>query len=55
MDDGSYLILEVKGDNMIDDPVVKAKGAAAEEVAVESSMKYEMLKGTDIMTGNVKI
>ena len=25
MDDGSYLILEVKGDNMIDDPVVKAK------------------------------
>ena len=55
MDDGSYLILEVKGDNMIDDPVVKAKGAAAEEVAVESSMKYEMLKGTDIMEGKAKI
>ena len=54
MDDGSYLILEVKGDNMIDDPVVKAKGAAAEEVAVESSMKYEMLKGTDIMEGKAK-
>ena len=51
---GSYLILEVKGDNMIDDPVVKAKGAAAEEVAVESSMKYEMLKGTDIMEGKAK-
>lgn len=55
MDDGSYLILEVKGDNMIDDPVVKAKGAAAAEVAVESSMKYEMLKGTDIMEGKAKI
>lgn len=55
MDDGSYLILEVKGDNMIDDPVVKAKGAAAEEIAVESSMKYEMLKGTDIMEGKAKI
>ena len=54
MDDGSYLILEVKGDNMIDDPVVKAKGAAAEAVAVESSMKYEMLKGTDIMEGKAK-
>ena len=40
---------------MIDDPVVKAKGAAAEEVAVESSMKYEMLKGTDIMEGKAKI
>ena len=29
--------------------------AAAEEVAVESSMKYEMLKGSDIMDGKVDI
>lgn len=55
MEDGSYLILEVKGDHMIDDPVVKAKEAAAEEIAVESSMKYEMLKGSDIMDGKVNI
>lgn len=55
MDDGNYLILEVKGDHMINDPVVKAKEAAAEEVAVESSMKYEMLKGTDIMEGKANI
>lgn len=55
MEDGRYLILEVKGDHMVDDPVVKAKEAAAEEIAVESSMKYEMLKGTDIMDGKVKI
>jgi hypothetical protein len=55
MEDGSYMILEVKGDHMIDDPVVKAKEAAAEEVAVESSMKYEMLKGSDIMDGKVDI
>ncbi len=54
MEDGRYLILEVKGDHMIDDPVVKAKEAAAEEIAVESSMKYEMLKGSDIMDGKVE-
>ncbi|WP_029232959.1 TnsA endonuclease N-terminal domain-containing protein [Butyrivibrio sp. VCB2006] len=52
LDDGSYVILEVKGDHMVDDPVVKAKEAAAEEIAVESSMKYELLKGSDIMNGN---
>jgi hypothetical protein len=51
LDDGTYLILEVKGDNMLDDPVVKAKEAAAEKVAVESSMKYEMLAGSEIMKG----
>ena len=46
------MILEVKGDNMLDDPVVKAKEAAAEEIAVESSMKYEMLAGSEIMKGH---
>lgn len=55
MNDGSYLILEVKGDNMLEDPIVKAKEAAAEELAVESSMKYEMLAGSDIMKGNIEI
>lgn len=55
MDDDSYLILEVKGDHMMDDPVVKAKEAAAEEIAVESSMKYEMIKGSDIMDGKAKV
>lgn len=55
LEDGSYVILEVKGDHMIDDPVVKAKEAAAEEIAVESSMRYEMLKGSDIMDGKVQI
>lgn len=55
MENGEYLILEVKGDHMTDDPVVQAKKAAAEEIAVESSMRYEMLKGTDIKEGKVKI
>ena len=55
MDDGKYLILEVKGDHMIEDPIVKAKEAVAEVITVESSMKYEMIKGTDIMEGKVNI
>lgn len=55
LDDGKYIILEVKGDHMIDDPIVKAKEAAAEEIAVESSMRYKMLKGTDIMEGKINI
>lgn len=50
-DDGSFVILEVKGNHMIDNPVVKAKEAAAEEMAVESSMKYELIKGSDIAKG----
>lgn len=52
MNDGTYMILEVKGDNMLDDPIVKAKKAAAEEVAVESAMKYEILAGSEIMKGH---
>ncbi len=55
MDDGTYVILEVKGDHMVDDPVVKAKKAAAEAIAVESSMRYELVKGTDVMDGKIEI
>ena len=36
MADDSYQLIEVKGDNKIDDTVVKAKQAAAEEMAVAS-------------------
>ena len=32
---------------MVDDSVVKAKEATVDEIAVESFMKYEMLKSTD--------
>ncbi len=55
MNDGIYMILEVKGDNMLDDPIVKAKKAAAEEMAVESAMKYEIIAGSEIMKGKIKI
>jgi len=53
MKDGSYQIIEVKGDNMIDNAVVKAKAAAAEEIATESAMEYKMYAGNFIMKNNV--
>lgn len=48
MTDGSYQLIEVKGDNMIDDVVVKAKQEAAEELAVASGVKYIMYAGSTI-------
>ena len=53
MEDGSYQLIEVKGDNKIDDVVVKAKADAAREIAVESDMEYIMYAGSKLMTTNV--
>lgn len=53
MVDGSYQLIEVKGDNMIDDTVVKAKQAAAEEMAVASGVKYIMYAGSDIVNSHI--
>ena len=53
MDDGSYQLIEVKGDNKIDDIVVKAKQAAAEEMAVASGMEYIMYAGSKIMNSHI--
>jgi superfamily II DNA or RNA helicase len=50
-DDGTYVIVEVKGDNMIDDPVVRAKQEFAEQMATESGMTYRMIKGSDASKG----
>lgn len=49
MEDDSYEIIEVKGDNKIDDEVVKAKAMAAIEIANESKMTYKMYAGSKIM------
>lgn len=49
LDDDTYQIIEVKGDNKIDDAVVKAKKEAAEELATECHMTYEMIAGSKIM------
>ena len=53
MDDGSYRIIEVKGDNKIDDTLVQAKAQAAKEMAVESGIKYIMYPGSVLMKSNV--
>lgn len=53
MADGSYQLIEVKGDNKIDDTIVKAKQAAAEEMAVASGMKYLMYAGSKIINTHI--
>ncbi|MCB8939245.1 MAG: DEAD/DEAH box helicase family protein [Ardenticatenaceae bacterium] len=50
-DDGSYVIIEVKGDNKIEDPVVLAKQAFAQQMASASNMTYKMIKGSDAGNG----
>lgn len=53
MEDGTYQLIEVKGDNMIDDAVVKAKAEAAEEMSIASGMRYKMYAGSILMKQNV--
>ena len=53
MNDGTVKLIEVKGDNKIDDKVVQAKAEAAREVAIESSIEYEMIAGSEIMSRNI--
>lgn len=53
LDDGTIQIIEVKGDNKIDDSVVQAKAAAAREMALESQMQYVMLPSTRILKEKV--
>lgn len=49
----TYEIIEVKGDNKIDDAVVNAKKNAAMEIATESNMTYTIYKSSTIMQENV--
>ena len=51
-EDGIWEIIEVKGDNMIDDIVVQAKKEFAEEMAHENNMKYRMIPSSEIMKMN---
>lgn len=45
--DGKWVIVEVKGDHQVNDPVVQAKREFAEQMAVASGMTYHMIQGTD--------
>jgi hypothetical protein len=51
LDDGSYVILEVKGDNMIDNEIVQAKANYAKQMASVSGMTYKIIKGSEANTG----
>ena len=53
LDDGTYQLIEVKGDNKIDDTVVKAKAAAANEMAVASGIEYKMYAGSEILRTHI--
>jgi type III restriction enzyme len=46
-DDDSYVIVEVKADNQIDDKVVNAKKAYASQIAVASGMEYRIIKASE--------
>ncbi len=46
MRDGKIKLIEIKGDNKIDDPVVLAKAEAASEMASHSAIEYEMWPGS---------
>ena len=48
---GNYCIIEVKGDNMMEDPIVQAQRQFAEQMAKASNMKYVIISGTDAMKG----
>lgn len=52
--DGTYVIVEIKGDNMIDDAVVKAKASSANQLAAASDFTYLMIKGTEAGNGLVQ-
>lgn len=53
MTDGSYELIEVKGDDKIEDSVVLAKAAAAHEMAVASGVEYKMYAGSVIMKSRI--
>ena len=55
MMDDSFRLIEVKGDNMIDDAVVKAKADAAREMAVASGVEYVMYSSSAVMNGSMMI
>ncbi|MDO8368098.1 MAG: DEAD/DEAH box helicase family protein [Saprospiraceae bacterium] len=49
--DGSYTIIEVKGDHMFDDAVIEAKAEYAKQMATAAGMRYWMVKSSEV--GNI--
>jgi type III restriction enzyme len=46
------VIVEVKGDNLIEEPVVQAKKQFAEQMAGANEMTYKIIAGSDVNKGN---
>ena len=53
LENGSYQLIEVKGDNKIDDTIVKAKAEAAQEIALASGIEYKMYAASEIMKSHI--
>ena len=51
--DDTIELIEVKGDNKIDDATVRAKAAAAREIADASNIEYGIIAGNFIMEHDV--
>ena len=51
--DGTIELIEVKGDNKIDDETVLAKAAAARDIADASNIAYGIIGGNFIMENDV--
>ena len=54
-DDDSWVIVEVKGDDKIEDEIVKAKADAARQRASASQMSYEIIKGSEATKGQYQV
>ncbi len=46
LEDGGFLIVEIKGEHLLDDPVTQAKVAYARQMASESKMRYVLIPST---------
>jgi len=54
-DDGSWVMVEVKGDDRIDDPVVQAKKHYAEQLAMTNAMSYQIIKASEVMKNGYRV
>ena len=52
--DGSWVIVEVKADNMIEDQIVQAKAMATQQRASASRMSYRIIPGSAAMEGRYR-
>ena len=53
MNDGSYRLIEVKGDRFMDENATKAKSDAAREMSTASGVEYVVHRASEIMRGNI--